>query len=219
MGLTVQFLKIFSRTVIGQTVGRMPDPRPARTRQRLLKAGHELIAEKGVANLRIAELTEQAGVALGSFQNHFASKDELVEAVAREAIETLAAEIVDAPGALDEEPAVVAIRALRRFVRLAYTEPEFCRLLVNLSRGEELFVEATRPFAETALKRAAEDGAFTIEDLDVAVTSITAGALGVIRRILDGHLGDDADARLAHMTLLALGVGAQDARRIVSSPP
>ena len=196
----------------------MADPRPARTRARLVKAGHSLIAEKGVANLRIAELTEEAGVALGSFQNHFESKDALVEVVVREAVQTLAAEIVDTPAAREDEPAAVAIAALRRFVRLAYEDPDFCRLLVNLSSSEDFFVEAIRPYAQTALDRAVEDGAFEIEDMDVAVTSIVAGALAVIRRILDGRVGPDADIRLAHMTLLSLGVSPREANRLASLP-
>lgn len=195
----------------------MPDPRPARTRRRLLDAAHSLIAEKSVADLRIAELTDHAGVALGSFQNHFASKDELVEAVVREAVQTLAAEIVEAPGA-DDEPAAVAIAALRRFVRLAYDDPEFCHLLVNLSRSEELFVESIRPYAETALTRAVKAGVFQIEDMDIAVTSIVAGGLAVIRRILDGHLGQDADIPLARITLLGLGVNPEQAIRLSSLP-
>jgi len=196
----------------------MADERRARTRARLVKAGHSLIAEKGVANLRIAELTGEAGVALGSFQNHFASKDELVEVVVRDAVQTLAAEIVDTPAAREGEPAAVAIAALRRFVRLAYEDPDFCRLLVNLSSGEELFVEAIRPYAQTALDRAVEAGAFEIEDMDIAVTSIVAGALAVIRRILDDQVGPDADVRLAQMTLLSLGVSAGDANRLASLP-
>jgi AcrR family transcriptional regulator len=195
----------------------MADPRRARTRRRLLDAGHRLIAQKGVAELRIAEITNEAGVALGSFQNHFVTKDEFVEAVVSETLEALAAEIVD-----QEPPAgdagVVAISALRRFVRLAYEDPAFSRLLVNLGRGEELFVEAIRPFARTALERAVREGSFVIDDLDIAVTSIVAGALAVIRRILDGHVGADADATLARMVLLGLGVPAEEAARIAALP-
>jgi AcrR family transcriptional regulator len=195
----------------------MPDPRPPRTRRRLLEAGHRLIASRGVSGLRIAEITSEAGVAIGSFQNHFASKDELVEEVVREAIETLAAEIID-PGVEGGDPAEVAIAALRRFVRLAYDDPDFCRLLVNLEHGEELFVEAIRPFAQTALERAVEAGAFEIEDMDIAVTSIVAGALAVIRRILDGHIGADADIALAQTTLLGFGLSADESARIAELP-
>jgi AcrR family transcriptional regulator len=195
----------------------MPDPRRARTRRRLIDAAHALIAEKGVANLRIAELTTHAGVALGSFQNHFASKDELVEAVVREAIETLAAGIIAAEPP-DDDPATVAMTALRRFVRLAYDDPGFCRLLVNLSHGEELFVNAIRPYARTALNRAAEQGVFVIDDIEIAVTFIVTGALGVIRQILDGDASPHADTALARMVLLGFGVQDPDATRLASLP-
>ncbi len=192
----------------------MPDERRSRTRRRLLDAGQVLIADRGVAQLRIADITEQAGVALGSFQNHFTSKDDLVEAVIVEAVQTLAAQIVEGPAADAFEPAMVAVAALRRFVRLAYEDPGFCRVLVNLSHSEEVFVDAIRPYAQTALQRAVEAGVFVIEDVDLAVTSIVAGALAVIRRILNGHLGSDADIRLARLTLLSFGVSAEEAARL-----
>ena len=196
----------------------MADPRRARTRRRLLDAGHRLIADHGVAALRIAEITEEAGVAIGSFQNHFASKDELVEAVIVEAVQALAAQIVEGPDSADQEPAAVAIAALRKFVRLAYEDPAFCRLLVNLSHSEKVFVAAIRPYAQTALTRAVAAGAFKIADVDLAVTFIVAGALAVIRRILEGHLGSDADVHLARATLLGFGVSCEDAERLSRLP-
>jgi AcrR family transcriptional regulator len=196
----------------------MADPRRARTRRRLLDAGHTLIAERGVTGLRIAEITEEAGVAIGSFQNHFASKDELVEAVIVEAVQDLAAQVVEGPGSADQDPAAVAIAALRKFVRLAYDDPAFCRLLVNLSHSEEVFVAAIRPYAESALRRAVKAGAFRIDDIDLAVTFIVAGALAVIRRILEGHLGPDADVELARATLLGFGVTSGEAERLARLP-
>jgi AcrR family transcriptional regulator len=195
----------------------MADPRPARTRRRLLDAGHRLIAVNGVAALRIADVTQEAGVALGSFGNHFSSMDDLVSAVVREAIEALAAEIMANP-APGDGPAEVATAELRRFVRLADDDPAFCALLVNLARTDELFVEAIRPFAQVALRRAVKAGAFQIEDVDLAVTFIVAGALAVIRRRLDGLTEPDADSRLARLVLLGLGVGLAEAQRLSTLP-
>jgi AcrR family transcriptional regulator len=178
-----------------------------------MSAARRLIAERGVAGLRIADITQEAGVALGSFHNHFATKEELVEAVVSESLAALAAEIVgDEPDPGDS--AIVAVAALRRFVRLAYDDPEFSRVLVNLSRGEELFLGAISPYARTALVRAVRDGAFEVDDVDVAATAIVAGGLAVIRRILDGELGVNADVVLAKMVLRGFGVESDEARRI-----
>ena len=195
----------------------MADPRPARTRRRLLDAGHRLIAANGVGALRVAEVTGEAGVALGSFQNHFSSMDELVSAVVREAIEALAAEILANP-APGDGPAEIATAELRRFVRLADDDPAFCALMVNLARTDELFVEAIRPFARVALRRAVTSGAFRIEDVDLAVTFIVAGALAVIRRRLEGLAEADSDSKLARMVLLALGVEPAEAQRLSTLP-
>ncbi|WP_319955920.1 TetR/AcrR family transcriptional regulator [Patulibacter brassicae] len=183
----------------------------------MLDAGAEIIADRGASGLRIAEITSRAGVALGSFQNHFASKDELVAAVVGESIEALAGEI-GAVAEADGDPAESAIAALRRFVRRAYEDPELCRVLVNLDHGERLFVEASRPFAETALSRACDAGRFAIDDLDIAVSSIIAGALAVVRRILDGHVGADADRVVALSALRAFGVDEPEAARIARLP-
>ena len=193
---------------------RSPDPRPARTRRALLDAGHRLITEKGVAGLRIQEITERAEVALGSFYNHFSTKDELVEAVVFETLSALASEIIDGSDGADS--AVAAIMALRRFVRLAYEDVSFARLLVNLGHGDELFLDAITPFARTALERTVAARAFEIEDIDVAVASIVGGGLSIIRRILDGSLGSGADAIYARATLRSFGVTGAAARRIIA---
>jgi AcrR family transcriptional regulator len=191
----------------------MADPRRQRTRGSLVAAGRRLIAARGIAALRIADITQEAGVALGSFQNHFASKEELVEAVVSDTLASLADEIVgDEPRQGDA--AVVAIAALRRFVRLAYDDPEFSRVLVNLSRGEELFLDAISPYARMALRRAVREGVFDIDDVDVAATAVVAGGLAVIRRILDGDVGPEADVTLARMVLRGFGVEAAEADRL-----
>ena len=43
--------------------------------------------------------------------------------------------------------------ALHRIAYLAYDDPEFARLLVNLSHADALFAAATRPFGRIALEK------------------------------------------------------------------
>jgi hypothetical protein len=98
----------------------------------------------------------------------------------------------------------------------AYDDVPFSRLLVNLSRGEELFLEAISPYARTALARAAADGAFEIEDIEVAVSTIVGGGLSLIRRILDRQLAPGADRIYARMVLRSFGVRPREATRIIA---
>jgi AcrR family transcriptional regulator len=193
------------------------DRRKELTRARMLEAARTLITEKGVAGLRIGELTEHADVALGSFYNYFSSKEELVEAVVSESLATLAETIVmQAPEG--EDPAVPASVAIRRFVRLAYDDPDFARLVVNLSHADTLFVTAVHPYARVALERGIDSGRFLIRDLEVALVTLVGGAIGLIRSILDGHHEDGAEITYADIVLRALGIPEDEALEISHRP-
>src|SRR5512139_2807225 len=61
------------------------EPRGARrkreTREKLLTAAFQLIAERGVDGVAVNEITEAADVGFGSFYNHFESKEAIHAAV------------------------------------------------------------------------------------------------------------------------------------------
>jgi AcrR family transcriptional regulator len=187
--------------------------RRARTRQKLTDAARTLISEKGVAGLRISEITERADVALGSFYNHFESKEELVEAVVAETIVALTEAIVARMEQLDD-PAEGVSYANREFVRLAYDNPELARLLVNLDRADAQFEMMVLPWALEALNGGIAAGRFDVVDPDVVLTGIVGSALAIMRAILDGRYGPDADVVHAEVVLRSLGLGLVEAREI-----
>jgi AcrR family transcriptional regulator len=199
-----------------------PDPAPTRTdrrrertRARLTEATRALITEKGVSGLRINEITERADVALGSFYNHFESKEEIVDAVVSDSLRELAEAL--ATGAA-EDPAELVSVAIRRFVGLAYDDPAFARLVVHLNHADALFVAAVHPAARRAVDLGVDSQRFEVADIEVAVTSILGGSLALMRSIVDGRLGKDAEVAFAEISLRALGVPAADAAEIVRRP-
>jgi AcrR family transcriptional regulator len=194
-----------------QTTGRGARRR-AQTRGRLTEAARGLIASKGVAGLRISEITESADVALGSFYNHFESKDDLVEAIVTESLEALAAAVAE--GEPGQDPAELVAAAIRRFVRLAYDDPEFARLLVRLNHADALFAEAVSPYARGALQGALDAGRLRVPDIDVALTFIVSGSMGMLRTIVDGRHGPDADVAFAALVLSALGLSPEEAAAV-----
>jgi AcrR family transcriptional regulator len=189
----------------------------ARTRTELVAATRGLIVEKGVAGLRIDQITERADVALGSFYNHFDSKDDIVEAVVEEAIAGLVAAITARSTRLPD-PEEAAIVPLRRFVRLAYDDPDFAGLLVNLDRADAIFEHAVLPFAVRELERGIREGVFEIPDVGIAVTAVIGGALAIMRRILAGQLPPDADAVHAESVLRSFGIEGPRAREVAARP-
>lgn len=192
------------------------DRRRMRTRQRLVDAARRLIAEKGVSGLRIQELTHEADVALGSFYNHFTTKEELVEAVVGELLDDLgAATVVDDAV---QDPAVTASAAIRRVVRLAYDDPEFARLVVNLNHADELFAQAFHPYARQVVERGVRAGRFESPGIEISVNLVVGGSLSLIRAILAGQHTEGVETHHAEVSLRALGVPAGEARAISVLP-
>ena len=191
--------------------------RREQTRRQLTAAARDLIRSKGVAGLRIGDITETADVGRGSFYNHFNSKEELVDAVVAESLAELASAII-AGIPQDADAAVGACIANRRFLRLAYDDPAYARLVVNLAHDDTVFADAVRPFARGALERGIESGRFRIADLDMALIILIGSALEIMRAILRDSAPADADMLHAESMLILFGLPADEAREISRRP-
>lgn len=199
-------------------LGNRIDRRREQTRQRIVAAGRLLIAEKGVTGLRIQQITQQADIALGSFYNYFPTKEDLVEAVAAESLAELGAATVAADGSDTQDPAVTAAIAIRRVVRLAFDDPDFARLVVNLNHADTLFATAFHPFAAAVVERGVRSERFETPDVEASVNLVIGGSLSLIRAILDGRHTEGVEVAHAEVSLRALGVPGPDARRISRLP-
>jgi AcrR family transcriptional regulator len=201
----------------GPTTLNRTERRREQTRRQLTGAARTLITERGVAGLRIADLTETADVGRGSFYNHFASKADLVKAVVTETLETLATNVLsDLPQ--DADPAVRASIADRRFIRLARDDPEFARLLVHLDHGDDLFAAAVAPYARMTIQDGIDSGRFEVTDLDVVLVILTGSSLALIRALLGDQVPADADETHAESVLRLLGLLPDEAREISRLP-
>jgi hypothetical protein len=101
-------------------------------------------------------------------------------------------------------------------IRLAYTEPDFARLIVNIGHSEALFGAAVHPHARVAVERGIDSGRFDVADVEVLLTTVIGGAFALIREILDGRHGDHAERAFARLVLAALGLSAAEAKTVVA---
>lgn len=93
------------------STGRVPSPRRAATRDRLVVAAQEVFAERGFHGASVEDICERAQFTRGAFYSNFSSKDELVlEISARYSGRLLAAiaEVAD-QGDLDPTQIVTAV--------------------------------------------------------------------------------------------------------------
>src|SRR5439155_25323395 len=102
--------------------------RKQRTRAALIQAAQALIAA-GKLNVPVLEITQAADVGMGSFYNHFDSKEELFEAAV--------ADVLDAHGALldrltesIDDPAETFACSFRLTCRLVRRRPQESRILL-----------------------------------------------------------------------------------------
>jgi AcrR family transcriptional regulator len=183
------------------------------TRTKLIEATKALIARKGVDNTRIQEITEEADVGFGSFYNHFASKEEVIEAVLAETIGAQGAEI-DALTAELEDPAEIISAAHRSFVRRARSDPDWGWLLLRLDVSHNVLLAALGPYARRDLRNGIKAGRFNVPHELVALYAMGGALLSVMRAVLDGAAPRDADIHHAEGVLRLLGLSADEAAEV-----
>jgi AcrR family transcriptional regulator len=189
-----------------------------RTRAALIRAAQAFMAS-GKFNVPVLEITQAADVGMGSFYNHFESKEQLFQAAINE--------VLDAHGALldrltedDEDPAVTFARSFRLTGRLFRRRPDLSRVLLN--SGLTL-ISADRGLAPRALRdiiAATEAGRFTVHDPALGLAVAGGSLMGLGQLLADEPERDDADAadRVTQDVLIMFGVSPAEAADICSRP-
>src|SRR5262245_12426567 len=100
---------------MSQPIRRTQAERTAATRERIMRAVVESIAEVGFQKTTANEITRRAGVTWGAVQHHFGGKEGILGAVLRESFERFAARLADVPG-----PTAPLAERVSAFVDLAW---------------------------------------------------------------------------------------------------
>jgi AcrR family transcriptional regulator len=91
---------------------------PEVRRQAILKAALSVFAERGFAAARLDDVAARAGVAKGTLYLYFRSKEALFEALIRDAVSPVLAQV----GRIAAEPDVPPVKALQAFFDLFQTQ-------------------------------------------------------------------------------------------------
>ncbi len=189
--------------------------RRARTRSALVKAAQQLLAENRT-NVAILEITQLADVGMGSFYNHFESREQLFEAAVDDALELQGAFLDELADDLDD-PAEVFARSFRLVGRLHRPLPELSKVI--LSQGAAL-VTADRGLAPRALRDirgAVAAGRFTVADPTAALLVVGGAALALGQHVHEHPEEDDAllADTVTESLLVMLGLAPDEARAVV----
>lgn len=198
--MMIHFLAMAYRTT------QRTEARRAETRERIIMAARELIAEGGYVAAQVAPVADRAGVAVGTVYRHFPSKSELFAEVfreasqrevdaMREAVETTAG---PAAGRIAAGVEVFARRALRRR-RLAWAllaEP-----VDPAVEAERLhFRRSYRDLMAELIADGIEAGEIPAQDVEVTAAALV-GAIGetMLGPLSPTANGGDSEALIASL--------------------
>jgi AcrR family transcriptional regulator len=192
--------------------------RKQRTRSALIQAAQAFLAA-GKSNVPVLEITQAADVGMGSFYNHFDSKEELFEAAVADALDNHGA-LLDQLTEPFDDPAETFACSFRLTGRLFRRRPQESQILLvnglNLMSAER----GLGPRALRDIELGAAAGRFTVDDPKLALAVAAGSLLGLGKLLQEEPERDDAAAtdRVTEGVLRLFGIPADEAREICGRP-
>jgi AcrR family transcriptional regulator len=192
--------------------------RKQHTRAALVKAAQRLIAE-GKVNVPVLEITRAADVGLGSFYNHFDSKEQLFAAAVVDVLDAHGAMLDRLTGSITD-PAETFATSFRLTGRLFRRRPRESEIL--LANGPAL-LSSDRGLVPRALRdiqAGVDAGRFHVDDPELALAMAGGALLGLGKLLRDDPDRDDASAAdsVTENVLRLLGLSIEDAHAVCRRP-
>jgi len=192
--------------------------RKQRTRAALIQAAQGFIAA-GKLNVPVLEITQAADVGMGSFYNHFDSKEELFEAAVADVLDNHGALLDELTASIDD-PAETFACSFRLTGRLFRRRPQESQILLVTGMNLMSSERGLGPRALRDIEMAAAAGRFTVDDPTLALAVAGGALLGLGKLLQDEPERDDAAAadRVTEDLLRLWGMSADEARDICRRP-
>jgi AcrR family transcriptional regulator len=188
-----------------------------RTRAALLLAAVPVLGTEGGRLATVDSVYVAAGMARGTFYNHFSGREEFIEAAAFELSHTFNCALEEAL----PRNASAAVRAsiwIRHYLRRVRGDRQWGWALVNTSlNGRRVFGEESYNEARNTIELGCKTGMFKVGNhqaaLDLALGSVLVSAM----TILQEPTQPDHPEATAELVLRSLGVPGNQAQRIVNA--
>lgn len=189
-------------------------PKKQRTRALLFDAASEILAKRGPL-ASVSEIADQAGVAIGTFYNHFGNRDELVQQLSQ-AIADVVTREMEAWLPVRGDSAHALARGLVATIMILAREPDW----------GWAFVQVDNPYAPPWTDRAiytrmrdqinagAQAGHFSVQADDFLLYFIDTSVRAALRAQLDSKGRSEAPSQCIALILRALGVANSKAEAL-----
>jgi AcrR family transcriptional regulator len=189
-----------------------------KTRGALLEAAKIVMAGKGVEGTTVAEIAAAADVAPGTFYNYFATREEILDAVAESLVDEFRRVMSAILRTVDDPAERIAI-AIRLFLERVKEDALWGWFMARYGPSLPILRDQTR---EIIRERIVADGLkkkrFRLPSTRAIGDLIAGTVTTAVRSILEGRLPADSAPEVAELLLRALGVPFDEAREIATRP-
>lgn len=200
-------------TTVQPTIG-YPRKRE-RTRRRLLRAGLTSLADRGPAGISAGGIATAAGVATGTFYNHFPTVDDFFDAIANQVgqgVEIGQATLTE----IEHDPATRVAIGVLQLLHMADTDPASASAFVTLAAARPDFRARVRTIVSDAIADGVEARRFDIEVGSASTDVVLGSTLQSMRSLILGETTHAEAAGVARLVLRLLGVEPQEIDAIVN---
>lgn len=193
-------------------------PRAARTRAALIAAGFDLLAERPIDAIPIDDVVARAGVAKGSFFNHFADKAAFAVAIATEVRTELEAEVARANHG-EADPVARIAGGMRVGARFALDQPKRTLVLLRSQASSTASAHPLNRGLADDIADACAQGLVRAEARGSGVLYWLGLCQVLMANLIEDRPGPgEAEPRISAMLVLGLsglGVGPDHITRII----
>ncbi len=164
----------------------------ARTRRALLQAGMGVLAEQGPTGATVGAVAARAGVATGTFYNHFPSMGDLLDAVTDELARgvEIASETLEL---VEHDPAVRVVIGTRQLLVLAREDPVAAQAFVSLLASVPGHRARIRRTVRLAVTDGIDQRRFARRDAGAVTDAVLGAVIQWMRSTLAGEVVDETE--------------------------
>ncbi|WP_160286908.1 TetR/AcrR family transcriptional regulator [Pseudomonas knackmussii] len=191
--------------------------------RRIHQAALRLFAEKGVSQVNISDLAQEAGVARGTIYNNVENIEQLFRQVASQLSKEMHLRVSKSFADL-QDPAERLANGIRFFIRRTHEEPQWGAFLNRFAMSDSALREMFYSQATTDLLSGLQGGRYRFrqDQLVVVISLVASATLGSMFLVIEGlKTWREAGSDTAELVLRSLGVDEAEARRLATTelPP
>lgn len=186
--------------------------------RRIHQAALRLFAEKGATQLNVSDLAQEAGVARGTIYNNVENMEQLFQQVACQLSKEMHQRVSNSFADV-EDPAERLANGIRFFVRRTHEEPHWGAFLSRFALSDASLREMFYSQATADVLKGLSTGRYRFPQshLVSVISLIASSTLGSMLLVLEGiRTWRDAGSETAELTLRALGLPEEEARRLAT---